>query len=148
MESKNNKHLFEHKDNILIDDIDLNGNPGKINNKKDDEFDEGKKLIIKFFEEKCEREKKILNMKRQRIMEDFSRIMEDFQFQESKIMKDIELEKTKKLSEFEEAFKMKTLNKKLKLKSHEGSGKFISLNESDDAELDVINESRAKLQRK
>ncbi len=141
MESKNNKHLFEHKDNILIDDIDLNGNPGKINNKKDDEFDEGKKLIIKFFEEKCEREKKILNMKRERIME-------DFQFQESKIMKDIELEKTKKLSEFEEAFKMKTLNKKLKLKSHEGSGKFISLNESDDAELDVINESRAKLQRK
>jgi hypothetical protein len=141
MESKNNKHLFEHKDNILIDDINLIGNPGKINQKKDDELDEGKKLIIKFFEEKCERKKKILNMKRERIME-------DFRFQESRIMKDIELEKAKKLSEFEEAFKMKTLNKKLKLKSHEGSGEFLSLNDSDDAGLDMINESRAKLQRK
>lgn len=136
MEIISNKHLFEQKDNI----IEANRNPGNIDEVSENE---GKELINKFFEEKYERKKKILNMK-------LKRIMEDFQLQESRIKEDIELEKAKKLSEFEDTLKMKALNKKLKLKSHEGlgSGEFLSLNESDDDELDVNDENRAKLLRK
>lgn len=100
MEIISNKHLFEQKDNI----IEANRNPGNIDEVSENE---GKELINKFFEEKYERKKKILNMK-------LKRIMEDFQLQESRIKEDIELEKAKKLSEFEDALKMKALNKKLK----------------------------------
>ena len=81
--------------------------------------------------------KKELNTKR--MQEDFNRGIEDIQF-----------EKERKISKFEEALDLISLNKKLKLKNDEEliSDGIISLNKNSDDDLDIIYSNSSKNKRK
>ena len=114
-----------------------------IDKKLDAFFKEGKDAIEKFFKRKCERYKKLNQMKKElntkRMQEDFNRGIEDIQF-----------EKERKISKFEEALDLISLNKKLKLKNDEEliPDEIISLNENSDDDLDIIYSNSLKNKRK
>jgi len=103
-----------------------------IDKKLDAFYIEGKDAIEKFFNRKCERYKKLNQMK-----EEFNN-------------KRMQFEKERKISKFEEALDLISLNKKLKLKNDEElvPDGIISLNENSDDDLDIIYSNSSKNKRK
>lgn len=142
-----NKGLLKAK-NLQNRGKDLNENSGiLIDEKLDAFFTRGKDAIEKFFDRKCERYKKLIQMEK---YINTKRLQEDFLIRENRGIENIKFKKERKIAKFEEALELRALNKVLKLKNDEElmSGGILSLNEDSDAELDIIYENGAKNARK